>query len=227
MNSTVDDIDITDEQVARYLKNHPGFFLSREDLIMDLKLVHPSGKAVSLLERQVALLRERNMDMRQRLSELLDNARDNDTLFGQSRRLTLALLEARTLDQLTSAFNHAMTHDFDVDFATVVLISELPPKSSGSRVVTTLEAQRQIANLLKNRSGTLGILRAEEVEFLFPKQHSQIGSCAVMPIGSQPSQGVIAIGSKNPDYFHSGMGTLFLGYLAELMERLAPRFLKQ
>ena len=43
----------SEEAVARYLRNHPGFFLNNEDLLADLKLAHNSGRAVSLLERQV------------------------------------------------------------------------------------------------------------------------------------------------------------------------------
>ena len=69
------------EQVAAFLQQNPHFFEAYPDLLSELSLPHESGGAVSLVERQIAVLRERNMDMRHRLSKLLDNARDNDKLF--------------------------------------------------------------------------------------------------------------------------------------------------
>ena len=63
------------EQVANYLQQHPAFFVDHQDLLGDLFLPHESGPAVSLVERQVSILRERNIDMRNRLSKLLYNAR--------------------------------------------------------------------------------------------------------------------------------------------------------
>src|SRR5690625_5729921 len=77
---------LTADAVADYLKNHPGFFQARDDLLLSLELTHPhGGAAISLLERQVSILRERNMAMRERLASLVDNARRNDRLFDQTR----------------------------------------------------------------------------------------------------------------------------------------------
>ena len=83
----------SESEVARYLRNHPGFFLNNEDLLTELKITHKTGKAVSLLERQVEVLRERNMDMRGRISGMLDNAQRNDMLFERSKTLILSLIE--------------------------------------------------------------------------------------------------------------------------------------
>ena len=85
---------LSSSQVADYLRIHPEFFVERDDLLAELSLPHESGKAISLLERQVTILRERGIDARQKLNTLIENARNNDQLFDTTRNLVLALLRA-------------------------------------------------------------------------------------------------------------------------------------
>jgi uncharacterized protein YigA (DUF484 family) len=224
-NRTLDN-EISEEQIARYLKNNPGFFLRHEDLLMDLKLVHHTGNAVSLLERQVSLLRERNMELRQRLGGLLDNARNNDRLFEQTRGLILALLEARDLTQLVQVFRQRMVADFDVEFATIVFFGS--QSSTGQlRFVAIEEARRQIDSLLRHSSAVCGVLRPEENQFLFPEHAEHIGSAAVMPLNAVHPLGVLAIGNRDPHYFRSTMGTMFLSYIADVLQRILPSHLER
>ena len=68
-------------QVTDYLLENPDFFVGRDDLLLKLKLPHQRGNTISLVERQVALLRERAMDYRRQLAHLTENARDNERLF--------------------------------------------------------------------------------------------------------------------------------------------------
>lgn len=221
------DKEITEEDVAQYLRNHPGFFLKRDDLLMELELAHPSGKAVSLLERQVSLLRERNMDMRTRLSNLLDNARNNDSLFEKTKQLVLSLIEAQGIDAIVNSFNRSLLSDFKVDFSSVTLFGNPEQyRSVATRMVTIDQAYQQIPGLLKSNNATCGVLRPEELKFLFSDQAGQVGSAAVVPLSFGYPLGVIAIGSRDADYFRSSMGTLFLAYIAEVLNRLLPRYLK-
>ena len=64
-----------------------------------LVLPHNSGNAVSLVERQVGVLRDRNKEMRARLDNMLQTAHDNDLLFEKTKRLVLNLLEAKDRSQ--------------------------------------------------------------------------------------------------------------------------------
>jgi len=102
-NATVTE-NISEEDIAEYLGSRPDFFKRRSDLLMQLNLPHNSGQAVSLVERQVSLLRERNIEMRARLARLLDIAKDNDKLLDKTQRLVLTLLDAHTLDDLGVVF---------------------------------------------------------------------------------------------------------------------------
>lgn len=219
--------EITEDEVAHYLKSHSGFFLKRDDLLLELKLAHPTGQAVSLLERQVTLLRERNMDMRSRLNGLLGNADNNDQLFDQTKKLTLALIEAQGIDAIVNTFNHSLLNDFNLDFSNLTLFGNTEQhRAILSRMIPADDAHEKIAGLLKSNHATCGILRPEELEFLFADQAELVGSAAVVPLVLDEPLGVIAIGSKNPNHFSSNMGVVFLSYIAEVLNRLLPRHLQ-
>ncbi|MDB6062308.1 MAG: hypothetical protein JWM78_2411 [Verrucomicrobiaceae bacterium] len=220
--------ELNPEQVANYLRVHPDFFLKRPDLLVDIEVAHPTGGAVSLLERQVSILRERNMDMRHRLNNLLDSARTNDRLFEQTKALVLHLLEATTLDQIVDIFVNSLQQDFQIDFAAMVLIGNPNAhRNVRARVVSLEDARAQIDSLLRSSKAVCGVLRPEEVKFLFPDHNRQIGSAAVVPLSYGNPLGVLAIASSDANYFRSSMGTLFLGYIAEVLNRLLPKHIKQ
>jgi uncharacterized protein len=103
---------LDDETVMRYLRDHTDFFQRHPELVSELELPHESGSAVSLVERQVALLRDRNIELRKRLGTLLQAAEENDALFTKTRALTLALLDAGSLDDLDAALTGAVSGRF-------------------------------------------------------------------------------------------------------------------
>jgi uncharacterized protein YigA (DUF484 family) len=218
----------SESEVARYLRNHPGFFLNNEDLLTELKITHKTGKAISLLERQVEILRERNIDMRSRISTMLDNAQRNDMLFEQSKALVLALLDARRAEEFSNSLCRHLVSDFkDVDYASLIIFAD-PNRIGGNalRVVSPEQAQDQIGSLLRSKKAVCGVLRGEELSFLFGKHANHIGSAALMPIQAGSIDGVVAIASKDPQYFTSSMGTIFLEYIADVVNRTLPKLMK-
>ena len=72
MSDSQQPVALTDEQVVAYLKDNPRFFIDQDDLLTQLRSPHLRGSSISLVERQVAVLRERNIDMRNRLTHLMD-----------------------------------------------------------------------------------------------------------------------------------------------------------
>lgn len=217
-----DDDGISAEQVRDYLKRHRDFLERYPELLDDLHVTHASGSAVSLVEKQVSVLRERNVDMRQRLTALTDNARHNDHLYEQTRHLVLALLEADNLAAMNMAFQRSMQEDFDVEHASLILFGEGRGEDD-VRLETPERARIEIGGLLRSRTPPCGALRREELRFLFPKAGT-VGSAAVAPLGDQ---GVIAVGSSDANRYHSGMGTQFLQHIADVIERLLPRLARR
>ena len=213
---------INDESVRDYLKDHSDFFERHSDMLDYLHISHDSGNAVSLVEKQVSVLRERNMEMRKRLNSLTENARDNDRLYDSTRKLVLNLLTAGNCEELGRAFNASMQADFAVECACMILFGDPLTSSNQCRVEAADTARIEIGALLKNRKATCGVLRKEELSYLFPGTDA-IGSAAVMPLYNGTDLGVIAVGSSDASHYSSSMGTLFLGHIAEVLVRLLPK----
>lgn len=213
--------ELNDERVREYLKENGDFLQRNPDMLDHLHISHASGSAVSLVEKQVSVLRERNVEMRHRLNALTANARENDKLYDQTRKLVLALLEADDLDALYQAFMYSMARDFKVEHASMILFGDR--SNAGKCRMDNLETARiEIGALLKGNKPVCGVLRKEELGYLFPDA-SDIGSAALMPLCSSGELGLIAVGSSDAGKYSSNMGTLFLTHIAEVIVRLLPR----
>lgn len=214
------DLELDDEQVREYLKENSDFLQRNPDMLDFLHVSHASGSAVSLVEKQVSVLRERNIDMRHRLNTLTANARDNDKLYEQTRHLVLRLLEANSVAELHKAFHEAMASEFAVEHATMILFGE-SGSEEGCRIESAESAKIEIGALLKGRKAICGPLRKEELVYLFPEA-GDVGSAAVMPLHNSEDLGVIAVGSSDASRYSSNMGTLFLNHIADVIIRLLP-----
>lgn len=211
------------DTVAAYLRLHPEFFIDHDELIPELRIPHQRGDTVSLVERQVKLLRERNIEMRHRLSQLMDVARDNDRLFDKTRRLVLDLLDAGSLEEVVSCVEDSLRREFQVPFVSLILFSDVPMPVG--RTVSSAEAHQAIGGLVAGGKTICGVLREHELNFLFGVEDgAQVGSAAVVSISYQGLHGVLAIGSADPQHYKSSLGTLFLGYIAEVLARVVPGF---
>lgn len=214
--------DVGAEAVAAYLRAHPTFFAEHDELLLELQIPHQRGDSVSLVERQLKLLRDRNIEMRHRLSHLMDVARDNDRLFEKTRRLILDLLDADSLETVVMAVEDRLRQDFQVPFVSLILFGE--NAAPVGRWVPASEAQQAIGGLLCGGKTVSGNLRDHELDFLFGEaQRKEVGSSAVAALENQGLHGVLAIGSHDPHHYKSTVGTLFLGYIAEVLGRVVPR----
>jgi uncharacterized protein YigA (DUF484 family) len=206
-------------QVLAYLQKNPEFFQRQPEIIDSLLVSHRAGSAVSLVEKQVAVLRERNVEMRKRLNSLTENARDNDRLYEQTRKLVLRLLEATDMDQLSASFNATLQDDFGVEHSSIIMFGDPEQSTPQLRVVSAVSAGIEIGALLRGGKALCGALRKEELKYLFPSA-GEVGSAALMPLADQ---GLIAVGSSDAHHYTSNMGTVFLTHTAEVLLRLLPR----
>ncbi|UYM18762.1 DUF484 family protein [Endozoicomonas euniceicola] len=215
-------------EVADYLQQNPDFFMEQDELLMSLSLPHQRGSAISLYERQLALLRDRNDDLKQRLNRLVRVANDNDRLFDNSRRLVLALIESNDLEQVTETLRDGLENDFGVEFHALILFNK-QPVDSPVRTANPDVANSVLGELLVSLNGgqkvACGRMAEKELEFLFPNDHPAIGSVALSPLNFPDSVGVLALGSRDENHFRAAMGNLFLGYLSDVLCRVLSRFL--
>jgi len=213
---------ITEEQVCEFLSTETDFFDRHPELLESLELPHESGKAVSLIERQISVLRDRNLEMRSRLNNLLETARANDKLFEKTKRLVLAALETDSLAKAIDTLYDSLKNDFQIEHYQLILFSAENSLVSQARIVSLDCGNQAIGGLLRSNRATCGVLRDEELAFLFEEQASAIKSVAVVPLNNGNTFGVLAIGSSDPLYYKSSMGTLFLSYIAEVLNRILP-----
>lgn len=218
---------ITEAQVCEFLCTETDFFDRHPELLESLELPHESGKAVSLIERQISVLRDRNLEMRSRLNNLLETARANDRLFEKTKRLVLAVLEADSLTQAIETLYGSLKNDFQIEYYQLILFSTESRSASPARIISLEQGSQAIGSLLRSNRATCGVLRDEELAFLFEEQASAIKSVAVVPLNNGNTFGVLAIGSSDPLYYKSSMGTLFLSYIAEVLNRTLPGMMTQ
>ncbi|MFZ5723613.1 MAG: DUF484 family protein [Pseudomonadota bacterium] len=211
---------LSEEQVAKFLRSHPDFFATHPELLADLKIPHENGSAVSLVERQVSVLRERNVELRERLNGLLSIARDNDVIFEKTRALVLTLLEAQDLAAATQALSQSLLDDFGMAAMSVILFDagvEAPPPRV--QLVDAAAAESRMGGLLKGRRVVCGVLRPEELAWAFGSAADAVGSAAIVPLVFHGNLGLLAIGARDPQHFKSGMDTLFVGHIGDVLAR--------
>jgi uncharacterized protein len=218
---------LTDDQVADYLRRNPDFLVDKPALLAEMNLPHNThGQAISLVERQVSVLRDRNKDMRHRLNKLLENARTNDHLFEKTKRLVLALLDTQQLDDCMDALFFGFQQEFSIHYSQVLLIDtehqSLPtPANQQARLVSRSDAQTFLPAMLRNPRAICGQLDDEQQRFIFGDHANLIGSTAIAPmLLDNQLLGIIAIANRDPHYYRSSMNTLFLNFIADVLGRL-------
>ncbi|MEQ3696427.1 MAG: DUF484 family protein [Pseudomonadales bacterium] len=214
----VEDTPLTPEAVRNYLRSNPEFFLENAELLNTLKVPHQSGGAISLLEHQVHVLRDRNKEFHTRLDRLLEHARDNDHKFQQTRRFVLGALESQDLAELSDTVERSLYDDFGVEACSLILFSETP--IDGCRAERVIDANRYVGTILTSQKAICGEFPAAEMNWLF--QRNGIRSAAIAPLQQLQLLGVLAVGHSDPNFYRSGMGTLFLNYVSEVLQRLIP-----
>jgi len=224
-NEQTADGSLSAQQVADYLSQHPDFFSEHTELLEKLYVPHERGTAISLVERQTSLLRSRNAQLHDRLSELIDAARYNDGQFEKTKRLVLGLLEAETLDEVAVVLEESLCHDFYGDETRLVLFSEEPLEANSVRILSRAECSI-VQPLIETNLPSCGQLSEAMNGFLFQEAAVRVQSSAVVPLVKGDTLGLLAIGSYDASYFQSSQGTLFLSYVGEVLSRVVARILQ-
>lgn len=221
---------IAEKDVVDYLQKHPRFFENNLDILSELRLPHPSGTAISLIERQVDVLRDNNHQLEQKLNNLIQIARDNDRLNGRIQKMALALLETNDLDEVFYAVQVILRSEFNADTTTLRCFAS-PKTSSTLDENSFLERdtilEKQFSKFFEKNKPLCGPLDPSQAQFLFGDSADSIISAALVPITNQQDMiGMLAIGSFDINRFHPAMGTIFLTYIGEMIGRALEPYLK-
>jgi uncharacterized protein YigA (DUF484 family) len=224
------DADLSESAIHDYLSEHPDFFERHGALLGSLRLPHVAGGAVSLVERQVSVLRQKDLKLERQLKELLEVARANDSLAEKIHGLALSLIAADDLSTTLTIIEETLRTGFDASQSILVLFGnpELFKDINAGRFFLPIERSDdrvKAFNTFLNGSGPrCGQVRDAQRDFLFGKETDEIGSAALIPLGEKSAMGFLAIGSGDADRFHPGMSIDFLTRLGELVAETLKRY---
>ena len=194
-------------------------------MLTKLRLPHlrDAGATVSLVERQVEVLRERNQSLERKLKELVDVARANDALADRIHRLSQRLIVARTLLETINTLETSLREDFEArDFVLVLFLEgaraldPAPGRFLRNSTISDPEI-KSFESLLQSGKPRCGQIRDAQRDFLFGKDAVEIGSVALTPLGPKGDLGILAIGASDVERFHPAMSTEFLLRIGELV----------
>lgn len=205
------------EQVVNYLDQNRQFFHVFPNLLDELSIPHPkSGKAVSLLERQVHQLREQRDALKIEVDTLVDIAGENGQLFAKVQTFTKLLMAAQTEQLAVDCIYECMAGLFDVEHIALVTW-DAPEKCLQG--MTQLGVSQTWSETLKMSLSVgkpaCGLLENEWQKGLFHTSEPMKSVC-ILPLGDDRVKGVLALGSQT-ERFHPNLGTYFLTMMSELI----------
>ncbi|HEX5056212.1 MAG TPA: DUF484 family protein [Gammaproteobacteria bacterium] len=202
--------------VMSYLKEHPDFFEQYPQILALMRVTHAgTGGAVSLIERQVAVLRDQNRSLERKLIELVQIARANEQLSRQLHDFASELLGTKSLSDVIAVAQDKIRELFNTDFVALRLLDDVSDDFAIAMDEESLEAL--FDELLNNNKPVCGRLRAQQSEFLFAGNAGEIKSAALIPLHAAGPLGLLALASRNPQQFNPTMGGLFLSHLGDLV----------
>ncbi len=228
---------VLEHDVVQYLKDHPEFFQQQPNLLAAMELEHNSGSAVSIIERQVSILREQKNEARDRLHTLIEVADKNEQLSQRFNALILALLDTRSFGQVVDFVQQRLDKDFDAHQVSIRILKgvqvapkDLPSKDQLEAIKWDEAYLSMFGQIIEKGIPVCGRLPMDQLELLFNADYEKIRSAALIPlVKDEKSQciGLLAIGSTDKERFRADMGTLFLSHLSQVLTRVIERHVRR
>jgi uncharacterized protein YigA (DUF484 family) len=202
--------------VADYLSDNPGFFEEHAELLARIKLSSPvTGRASSLPERQMEVLREKIKQMELRMAELIRIAQENDAITDKFMAWTRALLTARNDVDLPHILINSLQTIFSVPHVTLRIWGVAEEFSHGWFAAPVSADAKIFCN------GLTAPFCGENLDFeaaSWIEDGESIKSIAMLPlrVGAAPEAfGLLVLGSPDPARFTADMATDFLAKIGE------------
>jgi hypothetical protein len=211
-------------EVAAFLRRHPEFLRQFPDLAVSLVVPRDAGPAASLASYQLEVLRDKNRELNRRLQELFGNAQVNERLAVRTHQLTLALLKQNSAADTLSAMAAALAEDFQGDLVRIVSFRPVVGLDDADWLQVIDQGDKHVdpfRDCLADGEPLCGRLQPDKHALLYGARADEVQSSALLPM---PGQGLIAVGSLDPNRFYPGMGTLFLRMMAESLATALRRF---
>jgi uncharacterized protein YigA (DUF484 family) len=222
--------EVSENAVHDFLQANPDFFERHGTLLGSLRLPHVAGGTVSLVERQVSVLRQKDLKLERKLKDLIEVARANDALAGKIHKLALQLLATENLSETLEYVEDSLRAGFGADQSILVLFGdpEAYKEIDVGRFFLAIERDDEslqaFDTFLQGSGPRCGQIRDSQRDFLFGNETDELGSAALIPLGKKSEVGFLAIGSVDANRFHPGMSIDFLTRLGELVAGALKRY---
>lgn len=210
----------TETFVSDYLKKNLDFFVKNPSILAELKIPHETGDAISLIEKQLSVLRDKNQETHKRIHELIEIARQNEELARRMHQLALTLMDTINPEDIFSTLYENLKKNFHADkvivrlFANPVNIEDSLVEEFIGRDSAEESLFRSIIEKLEPVSGKM---KKQQQVFLFGDEGDEIASSVMVPLHGANWGGILAIGSHDADHFQPGMGIELLANLGEIL----------
>ncbi len=215
-------------KVIQYLQDNPEVLLKYPEIFSSLEIPHSTGGAISLVERQLKMLRDNNHSLKSKIDELVGIARENEELNQRFHRLALELMNADQLHDVLAMVQDQVQTFFYTDF---VCFRFLPEISVDSKLLDGLYLDahsgivKSVTPWIKARKPVCG-RQDEKINRELFGADMRIGSSALIPLYHTKDLGLLCLGSVSADRFGLSMGTIFLQQLGELVSNRLKNLLQ-
>jgi uncharacterized protein YigA (DUF484 family) len=218
---------ITENDIAEYLANTPGFFERHAEMLATIQLTSPHGqRAVSLQERQMEMLRERIKGLEKKIVEMIRNGQDNVAIADRLHRWTRALMLTADATALPEVLVRELKQQFLIPQAGIRIwgvaeVYRVAPFAQGA------------SDDIRSLATSLGIPYCganagfEAARWL--DEPASVASMAMVPLrvsADTAAFGLLVVGSPDPTRYSADMGTDFLQRIGEIasagLARLLP-----
>jgi hypothetical protein len=211
-------------EVAAWLRRHPAFLQQFPDLALTMVVPRENGPAASLASYQLEVLRDKNRELSRRLHELFGNAQENERLAVRTHQLTLALMKQTSAADTLRAMAASLAEDFQGDLVRIVAFEAIDGIDDADWLQVIAEADPRLAgfrDLAGSGEPVCGRLHPDKNALLYGVRAEEVQSSALLVL---PGTGLVAVGSRDPNRFFPGMGTLFLRMMGEALVAALQRF---
>jgi len=206
-------VEHNDEAIAEYLQANPDFFTRNSELLADLQLPHSTGgAAISLIERQVSVLRGRNEQIEAKMRDFMQVAQSNDEIANKIQALAILLMRAGERLAVVATLEEQLRTTFNADRPVLVLFDEDSTDNDDGPFLRQVNREDgsigPFKTFLQASQARCGTMRDAQRAFLFGAQDVEVGSVALIP---------------DPDHFHPGKSIDFLTRIGELVAAALTR----
>jgi uncharacterized protein YigA (DUF484 family) len=195
------------EAVAQYLRDNPYFFDDHIETLIQITLPHPhGGRTISLSERQLVALRDKNKDLEKKLREMIAYAQENEALQHKVHEFVIALFGARDLATLQDMIPYMLRDIFAVPHVAMHLWQNDPPSEA---MLMFADAQSQpicVHHAVEDSAAWFGEQAAQLRSYAYLTLHACSGTI-----------GMLVLASEDKERFYPEMGTMFLQRISEVV----------